>query len=1299
MKTRYILRLLFIFVLLFALLNRSEALSAHYLNIENGLSSRQVFQIKKDSVGFVWLFTHLGVDRYDGREFRHYKLDETLDAKDHIIALTVMACDREGQLWISLKNGKVFAYDSVKDKFVCRIQLSDYLAEGTTINQIYFDLDNRLWLSLSSGLFYYDEEADQLIENVRFHNEYVMRLIQVENGLYFAGTTTHLYSFSRNEGRFSPLDQLVMPEEMRVESFFEEGGKLYIGTFSNGMYLYDLNNKKLSSANLFIPDVPIRTIVPVGDEVWIATDGSGVYCIDKQTDRFLRRYYAEEDDENSLSGNTVSDIMVDEQQCVWISTYTNGITIFRPHFPKIKKVKHRPADRQSLLSNHVNVILEDSAGDVWYGTNNGVSLYQPDLNRWTHFMEDGGGFGDRSSVVLALCEDRRQRIWVGGYGIGVYCIDKKGKTVKRIDQKGGNSNGLAFPTDYIYKIYAEEDRIWFGGIEGDFVCYNTETDELLRYPIDCIGDIRQGNGNNLLLAGCEGLAFFNKSNGTVLWHREFDGVKLSYPVRCLLQASDGKIWLGTDGEGLIKYDPEIGSARFFTDKNGLNSNSVNGVVEDEYGQIWFTTETCLYRFDEKENRVQSMNEFADVEWGAYNPNACIRKKNGDLAFGTANGVMEFSPGFEPVPDESVHLLFSDFKLLYESVSVDEANSPLNQAIDHTSVLHLTYKQNSFSLAFSSINFLYPQQINYMYKLNGFDKDWRSANRTNQAEYMNLQPGKYNFQLQAVHKYTQQLLGEREVRIIIGQPFWYTAWGWIIYILIGCIFIYLLYQFVRNRLNEHDAKEKIRFFIHIAHDIRIPVTLIKAPLSELEMDENLSDKAKKSVSVALKNVDKLFSLVTQLLDLQKMDHNAEFLDIQPHDIYTYLQEKVMAFRMTATKKKIDVLLEIDPAFPIVRFDKNKMDIILDNLLSNAVKYTENGYISISVVNRENEWSLSVQDTGVGVPAHEQKQIFKQFYRASNAINMNETGSGIGLLLTKKLVTLHNGKITFSSIEGEGSIFTLTFPSAVKESAKPDKKVEDKRLAEKEASAKKDVLLLAEDDKDLLEYLKESLSADYRVIAVSEGDKALQLAKEINPDLIISDILMPGLRGDEMCRVLKSSIETSHIPFILLSGLNEKENVIMGLEAGADDYIIKPFDFNLLKARIRNIIQSRQHIREIFLSDEKPLEQADYVNELDKEFLDKAILIIEKELNNPDFSINEFCRELAMSRTSVYNKIKTLTGQGPNDFIRIIRLNKAKELLKTKKYAISEVATIVGFSDAKYFSTIFKKQFGVSPSKIY
>lgn len=1302
MKDNYIMiKRIFILLLFISLYTSLFAGSFRHLNIRDGLSSRQTYQICKDSTGFIWIYTHMGVDRYDGNKIRHYALEETIESKDHILSFTVMDVDKKGNLWIALRNGRIYQYDKLKDSFCLQTDLSQFIS-SPVLNGMEFEEDEGLWLSTSTGVYYWDKVSD-VLSPAGLIGEWTNCIIKAENDAFFVGTNAEVYRMKRTgTARQLAKERVNMPVEARIETLFLNGNKLYVGTFSDGAFMIELTTKLVKSLDILIPGIPVRVFAYDGDRsIWIGADGAGVFRIDAVNETLMNHYMTDEDDERSLNGNTVSDICIDEYGGVWVTTCTNGISYLDPNVPDVRWIRHERNNPSSLVSDHVNVMLQDSEGDYWYGTNDGISVYRVKSKQWAHFL-NGKGYA-YSSVVLALCEDNEGNVWAGGYGIGLYRVNKKSGEVRKMPKRNKRSD-RGISTDYIYAIYAEGDCLWFGGIEGDFTSYNRRTDAYTYYPIDCVGDIKYGDKNTLLIAGCDGLGFFDKSNGEIRWQQKFGDVTLHYPVRCLLRSSSGEIWLLTDGEGLVRFNPENDESSIYTIADGLVSNSINSVVEDDNGHIWFNTEKELYCLDLVENMVINGNDLLNIDWGYYNANASLKTKDGHLAFGTAEGVLVFAPSFDFSGNVPVKLIFTDFKLPYESLKVGVPGSPLQTSINDTRCLKLKHNQNSFSISFSAINFVSPHKIRYEYRLNNYERQWHRVDAVQSVGYMDLPPGKYTFELRAFDKYTRHQVGEHAIDIYVSYPLWASWWAMTIYLILLLVVGYLLFQFRRQRVREEKIKERIHSFIGVAHDIRTPVALIKAPLSELETQDSLPEESKKKVAIAMKNTEKLFTMITQLMELRKVEAHPERLEVAWYDIKEYMEDKLSAFRMAAVQKEIELYLEIDPEMSEVWLDKNKMDHIMDNLLSNALKYTEKGSIGVIVKQTRNKWTVEVTDTGVGIPAEDQKNIFNEYYRARNVVDSQEQGIGIGLMITSRIIRQHHGKIEFRSVENEGTTFKITFPRklksgmlvAVKENL-PENVVRGALSQKENEQADKNVLLLAEDDKDMREYLTDSLSSEYKVISVPDGGKALDMAREINPDIIISDIIMPVIQGDELCRILKSSVETSHIPVILLTALSERENIILGLEAGANDYIIKPFDLSVLRVRLRNILQNRQHLRDTVLSSDIPANEVDYSSQLDKEFLDNAMAAIDANMGNLEFSITDFCRTLGMSRTSVYNKIKTLTGQGPNDFIRIVRLNKSKELLLSHKYSIAEVASMVGFSDPKYFSTCFKKQFGMSPSK--
>ncbi|MCD7978359.1 MAG: ATP-binding protein [Tannerellaceae bacterium] len=1282
----------------FTLLNHAE--SFRHIYTDNGLSSRRVYQVEKDATGFVWFFTSMGIDRFDGTEIRHYPLSETKEVKENVLPFSMMTCDAQQDLWVSLRNGKIYSYSKEKDEFLLTIDLSEYFQDTEPqLNQIYFDHTNTLWLAISSGLYTFDPENRQLNPIYHFTDEIVSRIIQEDERTYYAGTYQKVFQLTLPEKPDGQIIQkeIPLPLPVKVESMYLLNHTLYIGTFSNSVFTFDTRSGKTRSLSQLIPPLPVRTIKASPDnQILIGTDGSGVYSLDASNHQLLKRYSTHDGGNNGIYGNTVSDILIDERNCLWISTSTNGVSVLDPHTPDILWKRNENGNNQSLISDHVNVILEDSDGDIWYGTNNGISLHLIRENRWHHFLENQPDEAGQTPVILALCEDNRKNIWAGGFGTGGWKIDKQKRTVQPIPRKEEHTE-KGLPTDYIYAIYQQDESIYFGGIEGELTAYHPEKDSYTYYPVDCIGDMLPGKEHELFLATCDGLATIDLLSSQVQWYKEVEGETLGCAVRSLLQTSPRDLFLATDGKGLVHFNPETGISRYVTFHKEFISRSIQQMMLDNAGDLWFSTDKNLYRLHMATGEISNMNPMLGIESGNFNPNASCKKKNGLFIVGTADGVMEFDPAFDIDMQDNPRLIFTDLSLFHKPLTTGE-NSPLKKAINETSAIDLSYNQNSFSLAFSSIQFSYAWQIEYTSKLEGFDKEWHPVSQERTVSYTNLKPGKYTLKVRALNPYSQENYDEKSLQIRIGKPFWKSGWAYFAYTCLLSLITLLILHYIRHKNREKKNQEKINTFVEIAHNIRTPISLIKAPLSEMESTEHLSESGRKFLALAMANTEKLFTMVTELLDFQKTELGNNSLTISGQELYGYMQEKLNTFNITAIRKNIRMNLQADFEELTVGIDVEKMDKIINNILSNAVKYTQEGTITIKLRHTPDRWSVEIKDTGIGIPVADQKNMFRQFYRAENAIHSQETGSGIGLLLTRKLVEIHQGEITFTSTENVGSCFRLTFPVfPYEETVSRDTAIENSPQ-KADTLQPEETVLIVEDNRELREYLTETLQQEYKIVPAENAAQALTLLESVNPDIIISDIIMPGMRGDEMCHIIKTSMETSHISVILLTALSEKENIIQGLESGADDYITKPFDTAVLKARIRNILVNRKKQSQWMLSEEFNPQETDYTNSLDKEFLDKAIQVIEKELSNPEFSINDFCRSLGMSRTSVYNKIKSLTDQGPNDFIRIIRLKKAKELLKSKKHSISDVALMVGFSDAKYFSTSFKKQFGVSPSKI-
>lgn len=656
-------------------------------------------------------------------------------------------------------------------------------------------------------------------------------------------------------------------------------------------------------------------------------------------------------------------------------------------------------------------------------------------------------------------------------------------------------------------------------------------------------------------------------------------------------------------------------------------------------------------------------------------------------------------------------------------------------------LHLHHHENTLIVSFESINYQYQHDIQYQYYLEGYDRNWSKPSSYQLARFVNLPPGNYVLYVKAICRSNGRELGATSLKISIAQPWWNTWWAWIVYLCILTAILYFAWQFYKERLLRKYYDEKINFFVNTAHNIRTPLSLVLAPLVDLSKDSLLSEKSRVFLDMAQRNGNKLLKMVTELLDFQKVEQSAEQVRLQDIELPMLLRLQMDKFALAAQEKHILLCLETCPQQQI-RSDVKMVDLILENLLSNAIKYTpQGGKVTLSASVEGKMALIHVCDTGIGIPKAEIKSIFKSFFRASNAVNSQEMGSGLGLMLTQKLVEKLGGKLSFVSEEGKGTTFCVKLPlgnvtdSSVRLVEEKKKVANESSLAEdkhdetcqtlssavlQDAGVSKDTLLFVDDNEDLCKYIRMTFGDSYQVVDVESAEAALKYLKEGGVcDIVVSDVMMPGMHGDELCRRIKENKETSWLPVILLTAKIGRDFMIEGLGLGADDYIAKPFDTAILASKIASILKNRRRLSQYYMdrslalvrgemasesaspeqivcSDSYENVEEAVLNPQDKAFVDKATSLVLAHLSDTDFNIDRLCREMAMSRTLFYGKLKTLTGQNPQDFMRLIRLEQAAIFLKQGD-SVLDVSVKAGFVNVKYFSTVFKKHFGVSPSK--
>ena len=815
----------------------------------------------------------------------------------------------------------------------------------------------------------------------------------------------------------------------------------------------------------------------------------------------------------------------------------------------------------------------------------------------------------------------------------------------------------------------------------------------------------------------------------------------------MVYQNSSHVWIGTDGGGLYDYDLTTNKFRNYTTQESLPSNAVYGLVKGKNGKLWLSTDKGLAFI--YQGKVVNLNFFKGLE-REYNRMSVACTSDGRMLFGSNDGVVALAPMFAKGLNYAAPLRI--YRVEVEGVErTDQWNETLFEMLQE-GTLQLHHHENTLIVSFESINYQYQHDIQYQYYLEGYDRDWSKLSSYQLARFVNLPPGSYVLHVKAIGRSNGRELGATSLKISIAQPWWNTWWAWIVYLCILTAILYFAWQYYKERLQRRYYDEKINFFVNTAHNIRTPLSLVLAPLVDLSKDSHLSEKSRGFLDMAQRNGNKLLKMVTELLDFQKVEQSAELVRLQDVELPMFLRLQVEKFIVAAQEKHIHLSLEACPQH-LVHTDVKMMDLILENLLSNAIKYTpEGGKVTLSASIEGKTAQILVSDTGIGIPKADIKNIFKSFFRASNAVNSQEMGSGLGLMLTRQLVEKLGGKLTFVSEEGKGTTFHVVLPLG-NSAASSTQPVEEAQNVETISSNHQDVhdeemksvassddqnsevskgtLLFVDDNEDLRQYICMTFSDTYRVVDVESGDAALKYLEEGGEcDIVVSDVMMPGMQGDVLCQRIKENKDTSWLPVILLTAKAGRNFMIEGLGLGADDYIAKPFDAAILASKIDSMLKNRRRLSQCYMerslalvrgevsaksnsskqvmdlnaadepietiqaSDEK--EEQAILNPQDQAFVEKATRLVLDNLSDTDFTIDRLCREMAMSRTLFYGKLKTLTGQGPQDFMRLIRLEQAAMFLKQGD-SVLDVSVKAGFVNVKYFSTVFKKHFGVSPSK--
>ncbi len=1262
----------------------------HHLTEEGGLSSRRCFSVQQDKLGYMWISTKLGVDRFDGKNIRHYALPEEYQRDYGQLGVNYLRYSPDSTLWVFTEAGLLLCYNEAADRFEVVYSVRDFLnTYSLQLSDICFAGGNRLLLSTSKGVVELNSET---FEAVRWQGTEEVHIYQVTtNGTdYFLATRQGLWIVQEQEAQIQ-LTGRLFPGKIILTTFLDPvAGHLFVGTLDEGIYLYNVGENNTLIKLPVDTDRPVRSIIDYTQgRVAVGVDQAGVFVLDKTTGDLLAHHYYNENDPSPVCSNNVRGLGLDEDGNLWVATYHEGVSYQRSSREDFSWFVHQPGNNQSITDNMVNAVLEDSEGDFWFGTSNGISHYNRQTGHWKSYFSSER-VGEKGFDILALCEDKEGNIWAGGYAFGVARINKQTGKSGRFT---AGSPGSVIASNYIYSIFSDGNKLWFGGHMGDANYHDLATGRTQQIDLGRISCF-DSYGNDILLLGL--------LNGLFLFNKETSGITptpITKTVHTIARAGEGKYWVGTQNYGLYYYDIKADSIRQYTKADGLSSDYIYGIIPDG-PQVWVATERGLNRLITATGQIEVFDKQDGLVSDQFNANAAFRCRDGQILLGSSDGAILFNPATleKTAVKDSYRTLIYQFDLYNTAVHAGVAGSPLREPVFYAKEIRLAYNQNFFSFHFTTPNFEFPGKTLYSYYLEGHDLDWSLPSAVDIASYSRVNPGKYTFYVRSVINGIEQ--PARSVTLLIGQPWWLTIWAKLCYILILLLIAYYVYKIIKARERERQTEERVDFFITTAHDLLTPLNLIQAPLKDLKKEGEVSGRSAYLLQMALNNSAKLAHFVEKLLDFQRVSLNATRLVLSRQEPDAFLRYRLDSFRLVAANKMIAIeYVAGENMREAILFDKEKLSRIFDNLLSNAIKYTPyGGCITVTAHRDGANWYLQVRDTGIGISVRDQRMVFKHIFRAENAVNSEEIGSGIGLKLVGSLVKLHKGRISFRSKPGEGTEFNLTFPLHYEE-VDGAVIVSGEATTEKVTSiaevVEKPRILVVEDNPEMARYLQMSLQPLYQVQLAGNGMEALNCCEAFQPQLIISDVMMPVMNGFELCRQIKENVRTSHIPFLLVTGLTDPQNVLEGVRLGAIDYIAKPFDKEVLKAKIHNIFHEQHTLQRRWLEELKSDNAAELNNKVDQEFMERLMLFIEGNIDNPDLNITLLCREMAMSRTLLYNKITGLTGQPPTEFIRTIRLRRAATLLLAGGISITEVAEQVGINNPKYFSRVFKEFYGVSP----
>ena len=1303
-------------------------------NNPNSLNSPLIYITYLDTSNRLWVGTEAGLNLYN-RDFDSFERvsfykDKSLNQNIPVRAITE---DINGELIIGTHFNGLFkvnpeTFESQSIPINTTVELSNL-----QINSLVKNKNGKVFVGSNIGLFEYENfkvspvltsyDAVEDSSNITYNIE---SMLLDDDGSLWLGT----FSNGLIKIGLTPLDSYVVHNykisDKRILALTQApDGRVLCGTENDGLFVVDKNGvivknyiynkldnngiKSNSIWSLFVDDQ---------DRIWIGYYNRGVGKYDWFYDKF-KDIESFPNINNSLQSSSVTGIVEDKKGRLWIGMDGGGVDVYNPITQQITHLsKTDNPIATGMKSMDVQTLFMDSKDNLWIGTWNAGIFYLPkNGTSFINYNTTNTDEGLKSNRIMSFSEDSNGIIWIGSFLKGLHSYNPKMR--KFTFQNDKIFRKLKIGQGDIRKVLVDHnDIIWIATTNGLYQVFHTSDDD------------------------------FKVVSLTSKMYQDYGGTTIVNVIVSLFEDKTGKIWIGTDGAGLCEFDPSLNTFVWYNSSNGLLQETIATIIEADNGDIWMGGNKGLSQLNTKTDTFKNYDIYDGLLANDFNFNGAFKDQNGTLYFGNYGGLNYFDPNNIPINNNIPRLYFTDFKLFNKSVMPNAKDSPLTKNISQTTNLSLNHKQSVFTIEYTGINYTRPEKNQYAYYLDGFEDTWNYVDNSRSATYTNLSPGEYTFKVKAANN--DGVWNEMPIKLSLTvlPAWWATKFALLSYALLIILITYFIVKYLNERLEEkrlikfeRDKMEqgeelnnrKLQFFTNISHEFRTPLTLILNPLEDIIQNTklNLPKRIKEKHAIIHKNTIRLKRLLDELMDFRKLQMNKLSVKICQIEAVSFVKEVTTHFEEEASLKNIMFSIESDEIPIDLWTDPGMLEKIIFNILSNAFKITlENGVVSVGIfrcnnkvifplINKECARSaveIAIEDTGSGINMEELKKIFERFYQVKKMNSQYYGGTGIGLEVVKSFVDLLKGKIVVESEEAVGTKFRIFLPLGNSHFepnellvAQNEKSLttDNPILEQKKSTADngvlatnsiKKTLLIVEDNTELRTYLKNELENEYTIIEAANGSEGLLAATQRNPDLIITDVVMPEMDGFEFCTRIKQDLKTSHLPVLMLTAKAMSDDWVKGIDSGADVYLSKPFEMKVLRAQLKQIIVSRQILFNKYLKDTNNIKVPENTSPLDKKFIAKVLDYINDNIADENLNVEQLAEELHLSRSQLYRKIKALTGQTANEFLRKIRLEKAKQMIGNGNESISEICFKVGFSSPSYFTKCFKSHFGVLPTEL-